>query len=171
MGWDKGIDYDFYRGWFERNLKHTRSDKRYAYTAILYTQLLNGSRISEAVRAIMEFVKTGSRELKVRLSKRRRDDHRLIIVPELIDRNRCIWICDIGEDRIVKRVKTFCRAKYHVNTHSLRYSFITHLLKINVNPSIIAKITKHSKLDFILTYTQEKEAEKILRENVKEWES
>jgi integrase len=171
MGWDKGVDYEFYRGWFERNLKHTRSDRRYTYTAILYTQLLNGSRISEAVRAIIEFVKTGNRELKVKLSKRRRGEDRLIIVPELIDRGRCIWISDLGEDKIVDRVKTFCREKYHVNTHSLRYSFITHLLKANVNPSIIAKITKHSKLDFILTYTQEKEAEKILRENVKEWEA
>jgi integrase len=137
----------------------------------LYTQLLNGSRISEAVRAIMEFVKTGRRELRVRLSKRKREDNRLMIVPEIIDRNRCIWICDVGEDKIVRRVKTFCRDRYHVNTHSLRYAFITHLLKENVNPSIIAKITKHSKLDFILTYTQEREAEKILRENVKEWEA
>jgi len=35
-----------------------------------------------------------------------------------------------------------------------------------VNLSIIAKITKHSRLDHILTYTQEKEAERILREEV-----
>jgi hypothetical protein len=32
-----------------------------------------------------------------------------------------------------------------------------------VSPSIIAKITKHSRLDYILTYTQEKTAEEILR--------
>jgi len=166
MGWDKGIDYEFYRGWFERNLKHTRSDKRYAYTSILYTQLLNGSRISEAVRAMIEFVRTGGREVRVKLSKRRREDYRLIIIPEIIDRGRCIQICDVGEGKLINRVKTFCRSKYHVNTHSLRYAFITHLLRQNVNPSIIAKITKHSRLDLILTYTQEKEAEKILREEV-----
>jgi hypothetical protein len=31
-----------------------------------------------------------------------------------------------------------------------------------VNPSIVAKITRHSRLDFILRYTQEKTAEEIL---------
>jgi site-specific recombinase XerD len=116
---------------------------------------------------MIEFVKTGRREVRVKLSKRRREDCRLIIIPEIIDRDRCIQICDVGEDKLVNRVKTFCRSKYHVNTHSLRYAFITHLLRQNVNPSIIAKITKHSRLDYILTYTQEKEAEEILREEVK----
>jgi integrase len=164
MGWDKGIDYDFYRGWFENYLKYSRSNRRYTYTAILYTQLLNGSRISEAVRAIMDFVKTGKRELRVRLSKRKKEENRLIIVPEIIDRDRCRWICDLEEDKIVDRVKTFCRDRYHINTHSLRYAFITHLLKKNINPLIIAKITKHSKLDFT-TYMEE--AEKILRDSVK----
>jgi len=65
VGWDKGVDYEFYRGWFERNLKYARSNKRYAYTSILYTQLLNGSRISEAVRAMIEFVKTSRGRLRL----------------------------------------------------------------------------------------------------------
>lgn len=51
-----------------------------------------------------------------------------------------------------------------VNAHSLRYAFITYLLKQGVNPTIVARVTGHTKLDFILHYTQAKEAERVLRE-------
>ncbi|PNV79895.1 MAG: hypothetical protein C0179_06520 [Fervidicoccus sp.] len=43
----------------------------------------------------------------------------------------------------------------------------TELLKQNVNPSLIAKITHYTKLDCILTYKREKEAERILNKTSK----
>jgi site-specific recombinase XerD len=166
MTWDRGLDYDYIKNKLERTLKNPKNDKQYAYTTILYTQLLNGTRISEAVRAVQEFAKTGKRELNIKLSKKKREEKRLIIIPDNIQREKCLWIGDENEEALTERVKAYAKYKYGINTHSLRYAFITHLLKQNVNPSIIAKITHHSKLDFILTYTQEKEAEKTLRENV-----
>ena len=60
-------------------------------------------------------------------------------------------------------LKVYSKCTYGFNTHSLRYAFITYLLRQGVSPSIIAKITKHSRLDYILTYTQEKTAEEVLR--------
>ncbi|MEM4155997.1 MAG: hypothetical protein QXQ38_04645 [Archaeoglobaceae archaeon] len=44
----------------------------------------------------------------------------------------------------------------------MRYAFISYLAKRGVSPQIIAKITRHSKLDMILNYTQEKLADEIL---------
>ena len=69
-----------------KNTQKPKKRKNYAYTATLYTQLLNGTRISEAVRAIQEFAKTGKRELNIKLSKKKKQETRLIIIPENIDR-------------------------------------------------------------------------------------
>jgi len=49
-----------------------------------------------------------------------------------------------------------------INRHSLRYAFITYLLRKGISPSLIAKITRHKNLNYILTYTQQKTADKIL---------
>jgi len=51
-----------------------------------------------------------------------------------------------------------------MNSHSLRYAFVTHLITSGLEPTIVAKITGHSKLDFILHYTQRKVAESVLEE-------
>jgi len=59
-------------------------------------------------------------------------------------------------------VKTYCRMTYEFNTHSLRYAFITHLLRLSHSPSIVAKIMGHSSLDHILHYTEVKVAEEVL---------
>jgi integrase len=59
-------------------------------------------------------------------------------------------------------VKTYCRRTYEFNTHSLRYAFITHLLRLSHSPSIVAKIMGHSSLDHILHYTEVKVAEEVL---------
>ena len=59
-------------------------------------------------------------------------------------------------------VKTYCRRTYEFNTHSLRYAFITHLLRLSYSPSITAKIMGHSFLDHILHYTEVKVAEEVL---------
>jgi len=49
-----------------------------------------------------------------------------------------------------------------LRSHALRYAFITHLLKKGVSPSIIARITGHTSLNYILHYTETKTAEDIL---------
>ncbi len=72
----------------------------------------------------------------------------------------------IGRPKIfldyVKRLKMECLRLLGINTHTLRYSYITYLIRKGYNPSLIAKITHHSNLNYILTYTQRKQAEFIL---------
>jgi hypothetical protein len=123
--WDKGIDYEYIKNKLEKTLKNPKNEKNYAYTATLYTQLLNGTRISEAVRAIQEFAKTGKRELNIKLSKKKKQETRLIIIPENIDRQKCMLIGDEDEKKLTERIKTYAKYKYKINTSSLRYAFIT----------------------------------------------
>jgi len=61
-----------------------------------------------------------------------------------------------------KRLKMECLRLVGVNTHTLRYAYITYLIRKGYNPSLIAKITHHSNLNYILTYTQRRQAELIL---------
>ncbi len=162
--WDKGLEYEYVYARLTRLLS-SRRVKTKCYSAILLMQLKNGMRIGEAVDAFKVFVQSGKREFTVRVEKKKKHDERLVIVPPEIDniRTQCVDIASVDRNTLVNRIKNWCRGVLGFNTHSLRYAFITYLLRQGVNPSIIAKITKHSKLDFILNYTQSKTAELILR--------
>ena len=163
--WDKGLEYEYVYARLTRLLS-SRRVKTKCYSAVLLIQLRNGLRIGEAVEAFTKFIKTGKREFNIFVEKKRRPEERLVVVPPELDdqiRLSCIDLAQTNKRVLVNRIKNWCRGVLGFNTHSLRYAFITYLLRMGVNPSIIAKITKHSKLDFILNYTQAKTADLILR--------
>jgi len=173
-GWDDGLDYNATYLRIVRHLKLSLSSPRNyrkrvpapCYDAILLIQLKNASRISEAVRAFREYLRTQRAELEVLVSKKRRKEYRKMVIPQEVqdmDMSLCLGLLDRPEEKVIDVAKHYARKTYSFKTHSLRYARITHLLKQGVNPSIVAKITRHSKLDFILRYTQEKAAEEILR--------
>ena len=165
MKWDKGIDFLYAYGLLTRELK---KNKRVGvcHTAILLIQLRNGARISEAVRAFKAFILNGSRELEVNVSKKRKPEMRLMVIPtELTDeiRVRCAHLASVDDRTLKLRTANWCRRFLRLNTHSLRYAFVTHMLRSGVNPAVVAKILRHSDLSQILTYTQVKEAENVLK--------
>jgi len=165
MKWDKGVDFE---STYRRILRHLQSNNRITkcYDSILLTQLRNGCRVSEAVKAFLEFIKTSKIEVYVDVSKKKQKEQRLVIIPnEVIHlRDYCKELLGADFKKLVDRVKHYCRYTYEFNTHSLRYAFITYLLRNGVNVSIIAKITRHTRLDYILVYTQEKIADRVLRD-------
>jgi integrase len=164
--WDKGVDYESAYTRLLRKIDTVKDNNTKCYLMIALTQLRNGSRISEAIRAFKEWVKTSKSEVYVRVSKKKRPDERLMIIPSEIAHLRlyCVDLLDIDDSVLRDRVRATLYYYFKINTHSLRYAFITYLLKSNVNPAIVSKIIKHSKLDTLLSYVQVKEAEKALRE-------
>jgi integrase len=165
MAWDKGLDFE---NTYNKLLRHMNKAKPPAkcYDAILLVQLRNGSRVSEAVRAFKQFLESKSMELEVLVSKKRaKQEKRLMVIPQdlLSIISPCFDLRNIEDRVLTNRVKNYCIATFGFNTHSLRYAFITYLLRQGVNPSIVAKITKHSRLEYIQRYTQEKLADEILR--------
>jgi Phage integrase family. len=157
--WDRGVDYTHTYSRILSLIRRARTAKQRCAFAVALIQLRNGARASEALRAYDIWRQTGEVVINVHVSKKKKEEYRLMVIPEEIRGLReCIDV-EVG----YHTYRTLIYKKLGINTHSLRYSFITHLLKMGVNPAIIAKITKHSKLDFILTYTQEKAAEDILR--------
>ncbi|MCX8209355.1 MAG: hypothetical protein N3G79_06930 [Sulfolobales archaeon] len=168
MPWDKGIDFETAAELLIKRMFKSKSRLRKCYYAVLLIQLANGSRISEAVKAYIEYLKTKNSMVEVEVSKKKKPETRKMKIPRVIMRDEfhCVEFLDEDFDKLVNRIKVFSLRRLKINTHSLRYAFITYLLKQNISPSIIAKITKHSKLDFIITYTQEKAAEETLGEVV-----
>jgi integrase len=157
--------------------------KRIIYLMIAATQLKNGSRISEAVRAFYAFVDKDNftkREI-VKISKsdciKYKDGkaHKLkarfreMVFPNWISvetfnvttfRN---ILGGIDKKAMQKRVLDYLRNHFKWNTHSLRYATINYLIndqKIPVNN--VSKFVGHSSMKTIMTYTQNKEVSKIL---------
>ena len=168
VGWDREVSFEAVKARLESLMRRSKTDKEYAYAAILYVQLLNGCRVSEAVDAVLAFARSGERRVKVRVRKRKEGSERLVVVPERVELRRVAWLADEEPRLLVRRVKMYALSRLKVNTHSLRYAFITHLAKRGISAQIIAKITGHRRLDYILHYTQKVEAEKLLEKIVEE---
>ena len=167
--WDRGLDYrQAYRHLLSLYNEY-KGKGRYTqacYAATLLVQLRNGCRISEAVDAVLAMASSRAREAEVRVRKRRDGATRLCVLPKELkprDLAPCIGILDPPE-KAVARLKVWALERLGFNTHSLRYAFITELLRRGVNPSIVAKMTGHARLDYILRYTQRKQAEDLLRD-------
>ena len=165
FGWDAGVDFEATKARLESRLSRAKSDREYGYLAVLYVQLLNGCRVSEAVEAVQTFAKRNERKVKVKVRKRKNAE-RLVIIPRAIELKRVAWLADVDAEKLVERVRFYARKHLKLNTHSLRYAFITHMAKRGVSAQLIAKMTGHATLQHILHYTQQVEAESILEEVV-----
>ena len=169
--WDLGLDYTrTYRQLLRKIKEHYRRKafRHYTYAIILLIQLRNGARVSEAIEGLKKFIETRSNKVEVRVRKHKKPEYRLMVLPKELshkDLAPCKPILEeTDNEKLKKRVQLYARKELGINTHSLRYAFITYLLKKGISPSLIAKITHHRNLNYILTYTQQKTANEILEE-------
>jgi len=136
------------------------------YATIALIALRNGSRIGEAIEAFREFLKTSKVRIYVRVKKHKKEDYRLMIIPkELVEEDLSMCTPLIGKDKDIIRsnANRYLHRRLGINAHSLRYAFITYMLRKGVSPSIIATITGHKNLNMILKYTERKERRRFWR--------
>jgi integrase len=163
-GWDSCIDY---REAYSQILGHLYRTG-HPWDVVLLVQLRNGSRIGEAIEAVRQFCETKATAVRVRIEKHKEGDTRLMVLPEELRgkdgreylAQACLRLAKVKNPK--SAIKVYCKATYGFNTHSLRYAYITYLLSKGVNPSLVAKITGHRNLSYILHYTEMKTAEDIL---------
>jgi site-specific recombinase XerD len=164
--WDKGLDYESAYSVILRKIERVKGNKTKCYLVIALIQLRNGSRISEAIRAFKTWLIHNKTELYVPVSKKKKHEERLMIIPNEIEQYRllCTELLDVSDKTLRERVRFTLWKLFKWNTHSLRYAFITYLLRNNISVAIVSKLIKHSKLDTLLHYVQVKESERVLRE-------
>jgi len=163
--WDYSVDFleakkaltSAYKQLFDLNLMPYE-----AYVAILLIQLVNGSRIREAIRAFKTFVESNQREFQLQAEKH--GNMKFFIIPDVIkNRQSYRLISTIPDDKLANRIRMFALKYLKCNTHSFRYALISFLAKNGTDPAIIAKITGHKELKRIIQYTQLKDAVEIQR--------
>jgi len=161
-GWDRGLDYKALEKTIIAELEKrlaklpaTKAVRGVNNCCALLIQLRNGSRVGEAVEALKKFARSGERTVLVRTEKRKDGDERRIIIPSEVKRE---WI---NPAIVTKGAVSVFAQSIGINTHSLRYAYITKLAKDGVDPAIITKITHHKKMDQIVTYIQENVADEI----------
>ena len=164
--WDLGLDYRKTYHMLRRRIeahRRRRAWRSYCYASVLLIQLRNGARVSEAVDAALEFARSGSRKARVRVRKKRREEYRDVVLPEeLKPKDLEICVAILEDPKAVQRVKSYAKSKLGINTHSLRYAFVTKLSREGHPPHVIAKLTGHTNLKYLITYTQRKAAEEVL---------
>lgn len=155
--WDRGLDLEEVLGLLREKLKSSEGAE-YSYLAVLITQARNGCRVGEALAGVLAFAESGAREQRVRVEKRKDGAERLIIIPPEVQREKLE-----PQSLRLASVKMYTQRKLGINTHSLRYAWITAQAKDNVNPAIIASITGHKNLNMLMHYIQKKQGEERLR--------
>ena len=149
------VDYEKTGRKLEKLIRESRNAKRKVEYQILLIQLVNGARLSEAYESYYLWVKDPrKKEIQVRVRKKKNKTYRTIYIPDNLEPLNIA----VHPNSIMRT----CRRDLGINTHSLRYAFITYLgVKHHLPPQIIAKLTKHSKPDLIEYYTQELIAQEI----------
>ena len=141
-------------------IRSAKSEQGKCYASILLIQLRNGSRISEAAEAYLRFLESGRDRVQVRVRKRKDGAVRLMVIPPEVYAWR--GALERTAEQLAHSAREYARQKMGINTHSLRYAFITYALMQGMNPAVVAGMTGHAKLDYILRYTQRKAAEELL---------
>jgi integrase len=163
--WDYGVDYEKVYKELARLAQAEKDGYTKCYAAITLIALRNGSRIGEAIEAFKEYLNTTKVKIYVRVEKHKKEDYRLMVIPkELVeeDISLCRDLLNKSKEHIRANVNKYLHRRLGINAHSLRYAFITYMLKKGISPSIIAAITGHRNLNMILKYTEKKEAEGLL---------
>jgi len=171
--WDLGLDFQKTRLMLlqeiEKCVKHVEDKtyrKRLLYLVVLYVQLMNGCRVSEASEAALKWLTTRSREVRVRVRKRRDLYERLVIIPREISHLHAYLVefSNLDVKELTERARVFATRTLGINTHALRYAWITYASKeMKLTPQEISKITGHKKLDHIAHYIEREKVEDILR--------
>jgi site-specific recombinase XerD len=178
MNWDKRVNFDEWDQRFKKDLQNMAKEKEYHelkkkpvsttilrhlfYTSILITQIENGSRISEAVEAILSFKNDGERIQKIRARKRKKLNKGknvdvLIKIPSAVKKQ--YLTLDYPFETVLNGVKMFAERYYKINTHSLRYSWIAKMGREGIPTNLISKAIRHTNIQTIENYTAEDEAD------------
>lgn len=203
-GFDRGVDFNdikqkLINDFHSTQEQLTRADDAYTekilcnrliYCVIAMIQLINGSRISEACKAIIKFFELDEIDDKtrvfVKISKSEKLQYNFQTKEKSISKARFRkmrfpnWV-DIGDVEILKsykkivalclcikdlllrqRVRDYLLKNFECNTHSLRYAFINYMLHDQHKPmNEVAKFVGHKNTNQICTYTQNKNVEKL----------
>lgn len=158
------------------------------YCVISLIQLINGSRIVEACKAFDFFIDRNNFEEKVtvKLAKSKTIKYKKNTKEQYITKTRYrqmkfpskwidlqfiedmkFYLKRIDKTRLMKRVLDYLLNNFKCNTHSLRYSFINHLIYDKKKEmSLVAKFVGHSSVNQIVRYTQNLQANKLFDEDL-----
>ncbi len=170
MGWDKGVDFDKIHKSLVSSLNKFLREKRYRSAAYAITSLIilrNGCRVSEAIDAIKNFYKGEYQEKEgkiityVRVRKKKKKEERIIVLPEQVDIKTIQSLPKLIVQNINRhKITMFLKYHYQINSHTLRYAFITHFARL-IDSSLISKFIRHSNLSMLNTYVRKKLADEI----------
>ncbi len=175
--WDKGYSFkrlleyllevrNFYLSYFPG----TKGVKGLAYTDTLIVQLLNALRISEAIDCIKAWSDNPHNKVYyVKVRKKKYDEYRECVVPykEVFDERDLLAAREFRDKLTANRLKAWSKMVLGINTHTLRYARINDWLERGIDPVIVSKTIRHSKLDTLLAYARAIKLQELIREDLR----
>lgn len=147
-------------------MKKQKRKKRISrcYYAVLYIQLRNGLRISEAVDVFKRWL--NGEEVEHIVAKKNGNKRPVIIDLPTSLRQELAYCMNIKP----VNVEVFTQRTLDTNTHTLRHMFIHALEKLNLTPAQIVTLTGHKRIDTILHYTNKNKAMNVFKNLIAELE-
>jgi Phage integrase family. len=153
--WDTGLDFNDARIRLETLIRNTASylnvqtrkdkilGKKFVYASIAYVQLMNGSRVSEAIAGLREYIKTGKDEFTIIAGKTK--VARIMKIPKLLKNYRYLLMdySDILFSVNRFHIYHFLKKEFGWNPHALRYAFIRYAIERGYSAEILALVLGH----------------------------
>jgi len=172
--WDKGVEYNIAKLKLSEQLDSLAKmlsinddnkslAKKFIYTAVAYLQLVNGSRIQEAITGLQLWLRTNKTEFQIIAGKTHVE--RDFIIPNEVQRYLFLFrrwealVFSLRKHNIIMWLKKH----FGWNSHSLRYAFIRKAIERGYSASQIAIILGHKKIDTTLNYARRINAIEILK--------
>ena len=183
--WDKHLKYEEWVKIFEKEINRLKKEKEYAdfkklkkprtrlhlaYNSILLTQLINGARISETIEALLKFAEDSKHEHYQYTEAKKRRAHkkdRIMHIPNIVTSNFIAYIKDRPVKQIQNGVMLFAMNQHHINTHSLRYAFVSYQNRNGTPATTTAGIMRHTNVGMIEHYSRDEEADEAFRKMMK----
>jgi integrase len=153
---DRNIPFQEAYGRLRRLIKYyaeVDDPLRLCYYCTLLTTLLNGARIGEAVEAFNKFLDDGSRNILIRIEKRKDNGKRLIIIPSFVTDEYRYQILSSSVQLNKKSIVQFAR-RHLINCHSLRFSFVRFMIENGVDNITLSNLLGHKSISMVMTYAR-----------------
>lgn len=176
---DRGVKFieikqsliEYLDNYFNKDVDYiTENINNLIYVIISLISLRNGSRISESIKAFKLFiVDTDVAKVEVKISKRKDGKNRFMFLPDNITKEMLIIVNILNPEIITKDdenlsscIRYFLNNRYKINTHTLRYAFINHLLDNDTAAETVSRIVGHKSLNTLNNYIRDTRANKEL---------
>jgi integrase/recombinase XerD len=150
----------------KRLLKEVELDRNLRNTAIVYTLLYTGIRVSELCALNIDDIKISDKKGRLLVKNKKGEIERIVPLSKEVSKHLKKYIDSLESNRealfissVNQRISTrgvqYMLQKYNVNPHKLRHTFCQNLINKGIDIHVVAKLAGHKDVNVTKRYASD----------------